>query len=299
LPDDQASRLRRIKQAEAGASRPRAIRTQVGARRICVTSGKGGVGKSNFALNAAIVLAQLKQKVLLIDADTNLANLDILLGMNPKFNLADVVTGDKTMREVIVAGPGGIDILPGSSGVLEMLELDLQVQRRLTETFTDMERDYNFIIIDTGAGLTPNILSYVTAADEAVLITSREPTSIADAYAMIKAITHMNPTLPISLLINLVQSQDEAAEVFDGLRMVVQHFLKVPVNLLGYLPRDPYVIAAVARQAPFVLAYPRCPASVVLQMTVRKLLVRGRSATNGDDGSLVERMFQRSGMVNG
>lgn len=286
--EDQADRLRRLKQAERNHQTGRQKRGGSGALRIAVTSGKGGVGKSNFALNCAVALALMRQKVLLIDADTNLANLDILIGMNTRFNLSDVIAGEKFMREIIMPGPGGIDILPGSSGVLEMLELDLQVQRRLVETFSELEQEYNFILIDTGAGLTPSILSYVSAADEVALITNQEPTSIADAYAMIKVVTHRNPTLPIRLMVNLAPSQEAALDVYDRINLVAQNYLNLPVEFLGYMPRDPNVPAAVARQAPFVLAYPRTPASVAIRMMARQLLHR----KGGEGGSLLERMVK-------
>jgi len=288
LPEDQADRLRRLKQAERNHQTGRQKRGGSGALRIAVTSGKGGVGKSNFALNCAVALALMRQKVLLIDADTNLANLDILIGINSRFNLSDVIAGEKFMREIIMPGPGGIDILPGSSGVLEMLDLDLQVQRRLVETFSELEQEYNFILIDTGAGLTPSILSYVSAADEVALITNQEPTSIADAYAMIKVVTHRNPTLPIRLMVNLAPSQEAALDVYDRINLVAQNYLNLPVEFLGYMPRDPNVPAAVARQAPFVLAYPRTPASVAIRMMARQLLHR----KGGEGGSLLERMVK-------
>lgn len=292
MPEDQADKLRRMKRLERNSGLPRQRRRNGGAHRIAVTSGKGGVGKSNFALNCAIALAKLEQRVLLIDADTNLANLDILLGLNTPHNLSDVIVGDKLIREIIVPGPGGIDILPGSSGVLEMMDLDLQVQRRLVEAFAMLEQDYNFIIIDTGAGLTPSILAYVTSADEVVLVTNQEPTSIADAYAMIKVISHHNPTLPIRMMVNLVGSREEAVDVFDRLNLVVQNFLNIPVELLGYLPRDHSVVMAVASQKAFILQYPKARASVLLQMTARKLLARKRQGTGENSASLLERMIE-------
>lgn len=265
MPERQDDALR-LQKAVERARRPG------GGRRICVTSGKGGVGKSNFALNAAIALAALKKRVLLIDADTNLANLDILLGLNPAADLSDVIAGERTLREIIISGPGGVDILPGSSGVVEMLDLDNLVQLRMIEAFIELESAYEFIIIDTGAGLNPSIVSYVTRSDEMVLITNPEPTSIADAYAMIKIMSHHNPALPIRLVVNLVKSAEQAAEVFERINLVVQNFLNLPILSLGYLPHDPNIPRAVAMQKPFLLAFPKSPASVVMGMMVRKLL---------------------------
>ena len=290
MPEDQADRLRRLKRTERNNG-VKSVKQSGGNRalRIAVTSGKGGVGKSNFAVNCAVALAMMKQRVLLIDADTNLANLDILLGVNPRWNLSDVISGEKFIREILVPGPAGIDILPGSSGVLEMLELDVQVQRRLVEAFNELEQDYQFILIDTGAGLTPSIVAYVSASDEVALITNQEPTSIADAYAMIKVVTHRNPTLPVRLMVNLVASQAEAVDVYDRINLVAQNYLNLPIEFLGYMPRDPNVVAAVSRQAPFVLAFPKSPASAAVRTMARRVLMR-RNQAGGGDGGLLERI---------
>lgn len=275
--DDQISGLRNQKQSERRSNNINGTlrsnnRT---ALRISVTSGKGGVGKSNFALNLAIVLSAAGRKVLLVDADTNLANLDILIGIHPEYNLSDVITGDRIIQDIIVQGPGEIEILPSSSGVVEMLDLDDQVQRQLIDSFTELEQRYDFIIIDTGAGLTPQIVNYSASADEVIVITTPEPTAIADAYAMLKTISHKNPTVKIQVLVNMVRSPKEAYQVFEGLNLVVQNFLNIPVDFLGYLPLDQNVSQSVAMQRPFVLEYPKCPASVTMRMMSRKILKRG------------------------
>ncbi len=290
MAQDQVERLRQMKKRE----RKSGITDRYGSGkhplRLSVTSGKGGVGKSNFALNTAVILSGMKQKVLLIDADTNLANLDILLGITPKFNLSDVITGNKFMRDIIFPGPDGIDILPGSSGDLEMLELADEVQDRLVESFSEVEEQYDFVIIDTGAGLTPQIVGFVISSDVAVIVTNSEPTSNADAYAMIKVITQHNPVLRIRLLINMVGSHDEATDTFERLNLVAQNFLSIPIDYLGYLPVDANVAAAVSRQVPFVRDYPRSPASIALRMIARKLIV-GRSSKGPDNGNLMARFF--------
>ena len=290
--NDQVDQLRRIKQSERLESGKPSTKRSRGVVRLCVTSGKGGVGKSNFALNTSICLANLGQKVLLVDADTNLANLDILLGLNTAYNLSDVMTGDKTMAEIVVPGPGGIDILPGSSGVIEMVELDDQVQQHLIDSFSELEQQYNYLIIDTGAGLTPHIIAYATSADEVIIITNPELTAIADAYAMIKVISHRSPTVRIHLLVNMVRSAEEASDVFDRLNLVVQNFLSVPVDYLGHLPMDPNVGTAVAHQVPFVLEFPRCSASAALRMTTRKLLTGSRQKQTEKDRSLLARLLK-------
>jgi flagellar biosynthesis protein FlhG len=260
--------------------------------RIAITSGKGGVGKSNFALNTSIALAGFGKKVLLIDADTNLANLDILVGINPKYNLSDVFTGAKTIEEIIVHAADGIDILPGSSGMIEMLELEHQVQNRLVQSYTNLEKQYDYIILDTGAGLTKDILAYTTSSDEVIIITNREPTAITDAYAMIKVITHTSPTVRLHVLVNMVKSPQDAAEVFDKLNLVVQNFLSVPISYLGYIPVDPNVSTAVSHQMAFASAFPKCAASVAVRMTARKIMQADRKGALNKSKSFLSRLIK-------
>jgi len=259
--------------------------------RLSFTSGKGGVGKSNIALNTAIMLAGFNQKVLLVDADINLANLDILLGLNPPFNLSDVFTGDKQIQDIIMSGPGGVNILPGSSGVIEMMNMDQQVQRQLLESFQEIEKNYDYLIIDTGAGLSSNVIAYASAADEAVVVTTHEPTSFTDAYAMIKVLSHRNPHLHIHILVNMVQNADDAADVYDKLNLVVQNFLNFPVDYLGFIPMDLNIASAVASQSPFVIEFPKCPATISLRLAVRKILNITRKREPGQDRSFLGRLF--------
>jgi len=292
MANDQAGQLRRQREGERRAGILRPLEEARGGLRICITSGKGGVGKSNFALNSAIALAGLGKKVLLVDADTNLANLDLLLGISPRYNLADVVTGDKTLKEVIVPGPGGTSILPGASGDIFMLGLDDDVENHLVDSFSELEESYDLIIIDTGAGLNRQIVTYATSADEVVIVTSPEPTARADAYAMVKVISQARPTVPIHLLVNMVKSAEEGMDVFDGLNLVVQTFLKFSIKYLGHLPFDPNVMAAVAAQKPLMLEYPRSAASVAIRMTSHKLLRGVNLSTASVRESLVTRVFQ-------
>lgn len=290
--DDQAEQLRQQRDAERRAGLLRPVEEARGGLRITVTSGKGGVGKSNFALNAAIAMAGLGKKVLLVDADTNLANLDLLIGMSPSFNLADVVTGGKTMQEIIIRGPGGIDILPGASGDIFMLGLDEQVESRLVDSFSELEETHDVIIIDTGAGLTRQIVAYATCADDVVVVTSPEPTARADAYAMIKVISQQRPTISIHLLVNMVKSAEEAMDVYDGLNLVVQTFLKFSIKYLGHLPFDANVMTAVAAQRPLMLEFPRSSSSVAIRMTAHKLLRGINIPSAAEKESLLSRMFQ-------
>jgi len=292
LNDSQVSRLRELKSKERMSGTTDRSSKKNRPMLISVTSGKGGVGKSNYALNTAIALADMKKRVLLIDADTNLANIDILIGINPRYNLSDLITGDKFINDIIVHGPGGIDILPGSSGVLELIELENEIRNRLIDCFLELEEKYDLIIIDTGAGLTPAIIGYVASSDEVIVITNPEPTSITDAYAMIKIVSHQNPNLRIHIIVNLVDSVKEGDDVFDKLNLVANNFLQFPLNYLGSLPRDNNVVRSVNRQVPFILEYPRSAISSALKLSARKLLT-GRIASGSVKKNLFSRIFEK------
>lgn len=264
--NDQASGLRRQFQREPN---PDAVKR---ARRLAVTSGKGGVGKSNVSLNLSIALGRLGKRVLLVDADTNLANIDILLGLRAKHTLADAILGNVYFSDILLKGPEGISILPGSSGVIELMESDHLYRKRISDAFDDLEREFDILLIDTGAGLTENVVQFVAGSDEMVLVTNSEPTAITDAYAMIKVAGHRNPNLKMHVVINLAPSQAAAYETFEKLQLAVRGFLKLEINLLGHLPVDPNVPVAVDRQEPFLLSFPRSTATTSMVMMARKLL---------------------------
>ncbi len=263
------------------------------ARKVVITSGKGGVGKSNVSLNLAIALAKLGRKVLLIDADTNLANIDILLGVQIKHTLSDVIFGSKFFEEIIVDGPEGLKIMPGSSGVVEILNHDIEVRRKLFDAFDQFDREFDIMLIDTGAGLTENIIDFVAGADDVILITNSEPTSITDAYAMVKIAIHRVPTLKIHVMVNLAVNREAATDTFEKLQLAVRNFLQVELDLLGMMPFDSNIPAAVAERKPFLVAYPRCSASTAMMMIGRKLL---KLPYNKDEGeSFIARIFKQKG----
>ncbi len=261
--------------------------------KIAVTSGKGGVGKSNVSLNLAIALGRLGKRVLLVDADTNLANIDILMGVHVKQTLSDVIFGKAYFSDVILNGPEGIKILPGSSGVVEVLEQDAKIRDGLIEAFEEFERIYDIIVIDTGAGLTENVLQFVTSVDDVVLVTNSEPTSITDAYAMIKMTVMRNSNQRISVLINLASKQKDALETFEKLKLAVRNFLNVEIQMLGFLPVDPNIPLAVARREPFLSLFPRSAATTSMVMMARKLLKLPTDSSDG--GNLLKRIFQTKG----
>jgi flagellar biosynthesis protein FlhG len=247
---DQASRLR-----ELAARQHRALV-------VALTSGKGGVGKTNLAVNLAIEIARRGRRVVLLDADLGLANADVLLNVNPQCNLAHVVARRKSLEEVIVDAPGGIRFVAGASGLARMADLPPADRLRLVSSLDQLEWNADCIVVDTGAGISPSVLGFVQSADRAVIVTTPEPTAVTDAYAMIKVLTRSEvPAGSVSLLVNQARSVVEAEQVRDRIARVARQFLGVGVFDAGHIPFDPVVAEAVRRRTPFVLASPGCPAS--------------------------------------
>jgi len=264
------------------------------ARRIAVTSGKGGVGKSNVSLNLAIALARMGRRVLLVDADTNLANIDILLGIQARLTLADAIFGDAFFGDILLEGPDGIAILPGSSGVVEIMEEDAAVRQKMFDAFDDLERRFDVLLIDTGAGLSENVLHFVAGADDVVLVTNSEPTSITDAYAMVKVATHMNPALKLQVVVNLAAKEQDAKDTFEKLQLAVRNFLSVDIEMLGLLPADKNVLAAVNQRQPFLTLFPKSAASTAIMLMAHKLM-RRTQAPSEDSENLARRIYDKMG----
>jgi len=231
------------------------------ARIITVTSGKGGVGKSNVAANLALCLMASGKNVVLLDADLGLANLDVLLNVRPRFTLAHVISGKRHLDEIIQTGPGGIRLVCGASGLAELADLSEFERQRIIQELSVLEHKTDVILIDTGAGISRNVIAFCDAANHTLVVTTVEPTSITDAYAMIKRISRNHTGVKISLLVNMVDSRAEAKKVYQRLADTASKFLSVTVYYAGYILRDEHVTNAVIQSEPVVLAYPRCQAS--------------------------------------
>lgn len=229
---------------------------------ITVASGKGGVGKTNFTLNLGIALAEFGQRVLILDADLGLANIDVILGASPKYNLLHVINEEKDITDVIMEGPNGIKIIPGGSGIYELADLkEWQLERFLIK-LSALENDSDFLLIDTGAGISKNVLNFTLAADEIFIVTTPEPTSITDAYGLIKTLNKHKFQGDIKLIVNKAVSYEEAEITGKKLQIVVNQFLKnCKLEILGYVLEDKAVSLAVKKQKPFLLDSPTSKAS--------------------------------------
>lgn len=242
------------------------------ARVICVTSGKGGVGKTNFTINLGVELTKLDNRVTIIDADLGLANIDVALGTVPKYTLYDVINKDKSIDEVIMNGPNNMKVISGGSGVLELVDMNSEDIKQLIEKLNDINKHTDIILIDTGAGLSNSILSFVLSAEEVILVTTPEPTSITDAYAMIKTINFKNKDKKIKVIINRVESTKEGHIAFEKLNNASNRFLSMNLEKLGYVFDDSNVVKSVKKQIPFTIEYPNSIASKNIKQIAFKII---------------------------
>jgi flagellar biosynthesis protein FlhG len=282
---DQAAELRRMMAVEQIAQprpRPRA-------RVIAITSGKGGVGKSNVSVNLAVKFASCGKEVVLLDADLGLANADVLCNVDLPCNLAHVIARRRGLMEIIVRGPGGFGLIGGASGLARMADLTDFDRQRVVDSLADLEDQTDLILIDTGAGISPNVLSFTRAADHVLVVTTPEPTAITDAYAVIKVLCRDRKDKPISLLVNQARSAQEARVVYERIASVARHFLAVSVLDAGHVSTDPQVPAAVRKRVPFMINAPDSPAAVCISALASRL---EESIGPVEDGGFFRRMLR-------
>lgn len=228
---------------------------------IAVASGKGGVGKTNIAANLAICLAAMDKKVAVFDADFGLANLDIIMGISVKYNLRHFIKGWRSLDEVCMPTPFGVDIIGGIAGIEGIVDMDDFKRQRLMSELDNLAENYDMIIVDTGAGIDKTVMAFCQSADHTLLVTTPEPTAIADAYIFIKAMSIKGSAERISLLVNMADSVSEGRKVYRQIASAADQFLSVHLNNAGILTRDNHICAAVRKREPVVLAYPKCPAT--------------------------------------
>jgi flagellar biosynthesis protein FlhG len=259
---DQAEKLRQMaKTALAPLDKlppGRIIKNSVSkkSRVITVTSGKGGVGKTNFTVNLALALANCKQHVLVIDADLGMANVDVILGCWAPYNMMNLLEDHLDINDIIMDGPRGIKFLSGGSGVHELANLSQQDLEMVINKITLFDDWADIILVDTGAGINRNVINFVMAADEVIIITTPEPTAITDAYALIKTFASLRGTAPLQLVVNRVIDQAEGQAVVKKLISVVRRFLNISISELGYVYDDHHVMQAVKKQTPLLILYP-------------------------------------------
>jgi flagellar biosynthesis protein FlhG len=257
---DQAEKLRKMVKEQKS---PRRV-----ARVITVTSGKGGVGKSSISVNLAISLSRLGHRVIILDADFGLANVEVMLGIRPQYNLADLMFRGKSLTDIITEGPENIGFISGGSGIQELTNLSKDQIVYLIQKLVELDERADIVIVDTGAGIADSVLEFVAASTEVILVATPEPTSITDAYALLKTLNRktdisLQDTV-IKMVANRIDTYDDGKELYDKLSLVVSKFLSLKLEYLGALPQDPSVSKAVMRQKPAIALYPNSQFSKTL-----------------------------------
>ena len=274
---DQAERLRELSKNSLN-SHPSAVKNIImktetnPAHVIAVTSGKGGVGKSTFTVNLALALSNFGKKVLIIDADLGMANIDVMLGCLSSHSMVDIINGSLSFEDVVVTGPNNIKFLPGGSGMRYLVSLDSFDLQRVISQITEYEDDTDFILIDTGAGLGGNVMNFIMSADDILIITTPEPTSMTDAYAVVKAYAANMGSAPLRLVVNRAGDNKESVIIAEKLCKVTNRFLQIDIEQLGYIVEDPSVIASIRSQNPLLLRDPDSPAANCIMDIAYKLL---------------------------
>jgi len=266
---DQAERLRDLVNQHNVPN----VKTATNMRVITITSGKGGVGKTNFALNLAIYLARTGKRVVIIDADFGLANVELLLGVSPKYSFKEVLEGNVTVVDALTEGPEGVLFLSGGSGLAQLADVTDAQMAKLISSFNDLDAIADILIIDTGAGMSKTVTNFIKASHETIVVTTSDPTAITDAYAVMKVISADNAEPPLlKIVINRVENHKEGIEVFGRLQRVCSRFLNLqPINL-GSIPYDRNLARAVKAQEPVATMYPNAESSRSIEFISKRLL---------------------------
>jgi len=277
---DQAEKLRDLVKIQ---NAPKRI-----ARVLTVTSGKGGVGKSSVAVNLAISLSRLGKRVIILDADFGLANIEVMLGIRPQYNLADLMFRGKSLTDIITDGPENIGFISGGSGIQELTNLTREQIIYLIQKLYELDQIADIIIIDTGAGIADSVIEFVAASSEVLLIATPEPTSITDAYALLKTLNRKSDfstkETMIKMVANRVTTYDEGKELHSKLSVVVSKFLNIQLDFLGALPQDNIVSRAVMQQKPATVLYPKAPYTMAVQDLANILCQVGQSSVHEKKG---------------
>ena len=260
---------------------------------IAITGGKGGVGKTNISVNLAVSMSMEGLDVMLFDADLGLANVDVLLGMSPKHTLADVISGDKTLADVVVDGPEGLRVIPAASGVANMVELAPTEQETLIRQLSDQLVPPDVLIVDTGAGIDNTVQTFVAACQTAVLVVCDEPASLTDAYALMKVLRARRNVRRFEILANQVDNPMQGKQLFERIAHVSDRYLDVELGYLGSVPSDSYLRRAVQERKALVSAYPRSPAAVAIRDMGRRLSRQSPPVDSSGVGFFVEQLLSQ------
>lgn len=271
MPNDQAAELRRRLGGNAAVKQ---------ARTLAVVSGKGGVGKSSIAINFSLELINNGKKVLLIDLDVGMWNIDILLGFYASRSFADLFSEDVSMHDIIKKGPEGLEYIAGGTGLGSLFSLDKEKRNYFYSEYRELTKQYDYILFDMGAGASDDSIFFILAADECIVVTTPEPTAIMDAYSMIKHVVAKEPNMPFNIIMNRASSVKSGCEAMERFRKVVLRFLKADVQRTGIILDDKAVATAVIRQIPFTIMNSKSPASRAMKQLTRDYLMQETETEN-------------------
>jgi flagellar biosynthesis protein FlhG len=275
---DQAEKLRQMAQKlmipTTNPSGGKVIKPSVRSKPhvITVTSGKGGVGKTNFTVNLALALAECDKKVLVIDADLGMGNVDVVLGCSAPYNMMHLLENNMEITDIMINGPRGIKFLSGGSGIHELANLSQQNLERMIKKMLLLDDWADVILVDTGAGISHNVINFVMAADEVIILTTPEPTAITDAYAIMKTFVRCHGTAPLKLVVNRVINDEEGQAVVEKLVFVALQFLHLSIRKLGFVYEDRCVMQAVKKQVPLLISFPHSVASHCMNQIAHKII---------------------------
>ncbi len=264
-------------------------------RSIAICSGKGGVGKSNLTVNLAILLSKLGKKTIVIDADLGLANDDILLGIRPKHHLFHFLCGQKKINEIIMEGPCGMKLLPGGSGISELANIREMERAQIINGLVSLSKEADIVLIDTSAGISKNVMNFVCAAEDTILVVNPEPTSLLDAFGMLKAIVKNGKKSNIHVVVNRALTEKEAEETYERLKKTASKFLFIELHYGGFIYDDKEVVESIKKQKPFVLRAPECKASKSMENVLKRIFgLTGQNVyKNNNEGNSLLTFFKK------